>query len=72
MKAKKVCGLLQVEVQIPVTCLRINMLACSECALIGSSYLCNDIGRFSEIVTPPHAGPSQEVLNQTHSDIVSP
>lgn len=90
MKAKKVCGLLQVEVQIPVTCLHINMLACflilslslssglregSACDLIGSKYsryLCNDIGRFSEIVTPPHAGPSQEVLNQTHSDIVSP
>lgn len=37
-----------------------------------SCYLCNDIGRFSEIVTSTHTRPSQEVFNQANSDIVSP
>jgi len=37
-----------------------------------SSYLSNDIGRFSEILTPADVGARQEVLNQTHSDVVTP
>lgn len=44
-------------------------------ALIGlepSNYLSNDIGCFSEILTPADAGACQEVLNQTHSDVITP
>lgn len=37
-----------------------------------SRYLCNDISRFSEIVTPAYTGASQEVLDETHSNIVTP
>lgn len=84
MKAQKACGLLQVEVQIPaacaLTCLSTSPISlfCKGsyvCAMIVSKrsrYLRDDICRFSEIVTPPHAWPSQEVLNQAHPDIVSP
>lgn len=44
-------------------------------ALIGlepSGYLSDDIGRFSEILTPANVGARQEVLNQTHSDVITP
>lgn len=44
-------------------------------ALIGlepSNYLSNDIGCFSEILTPADVGACQEVLDQTHSDVITP
>lgn len=44
-------------------------------ALIGlepSNYLSNDIGCFSEILTPADAGACQEVFYQTHPDVITP
>lgn len=44
-------------------------------ALIGlepSNYLSNDIGCFSEILTPADVGACQEVFNQTHPDVITP
>lgn len=35
-------------------------------------YLCNDIGRFPEVLTPANAGARQEVLDETHADVVAP
>ena len=41
-------------------------------ALEPSNYLSNDIGRFSEILTPADAGACQEVLDQTYSNVITP
>lgn len=44
-------------------------------ALIGLkpfSYLSNDVSRFSEILTPSDAGACQKVLDETHSDVITP
>lgn len=44
-------------------------------ALIGlepSSYLSDDICCFSEILTPAYVGARQEVLNQTHANVIAP
>lgn len=35
-------------------------------------YLCNHIGRFSEILAPADVGACQKVLDQAHSDVVTP
>ena len=35
-------------------------------------YLGDDIGRFSEVLTPADAGACQEVLDQTHADVITP
>lgn len=37
-----------------------------------SNHLSDDIGRFSEILTPADAGACQEVLDETYSDVVTP
>lgn len=35
-------------------------------------YLCNHIGCFSEILAPTDIGACQKVLDQAHSDVVTP
>lgn len=38
----------------------------------GYRYLSDHVGRFPEVLTPADAGAGQEVLDQTHADVVTP
>lgn len=38
----------------------------------GDRYLGDHVGRFPEVLTPADAGAGQEVLDQTHADVVTP
>lgn len=37
-----------------------------------TAYLCNDVGRFPEVLTPADAGARQKVFDESHANVVAP